>query len=98
MNPPKKKRGGRRNPPGGAPVKGNVRLVCYIRPETRKLIDPSTLGRGKASVSETMRRKPGAATGAISATKYARYWARVARFYERLFSRRETSTRRIKRK
>lgn len=34
-----KKRGGRREPPGGAPVKGNVRLVCYVQPETRKLID-----------------------------------------------------------
>lgn len=36
---PKKKRGGRREPPGGAPRKGHVRLVCYVQPETRALID-----------------------------------------------------------
>lgn len=36
---PKKRVGGRREPPGGRPPKGNVRLVCYVQPETRKLID-----------------------------------------------------------
>lgn len=36
---PKKRRGGRREPPGGAPKKGHVRLVCYVQPETRKAID-----------------------------------------------------------
>lgn len=34
-----KKVGGRREPPGGRPPKGNVRLVCYVQPETRKAID-----------------------------------------------------------
>lgn len=34
-----RKRGGRREPPGGAPVKGNVRLVCYVQPHTRAEID-----------------------------------------------------------
>lgn len=34
-----KKIGGRREPPGGRPPKGNVRLVCYVQPETRAAID-----------------------------------------------------------
>ena len=34
-----KKIGGRREPPGGRPPKGNVRLVCYVQPETREAID-----------------------------------------------------------
>lgn len=34
-----KKPGGRREPPGGRPPKGNSRLVCYVQPETRKYID-----------------------------------------------------------
>lgn len=51
MTESKRRRGGRRNPRGGAPVKGNVRLVCYVRPETRALIDAmagDTLTLGQA--------------------------------------------------
>lgn len=44
---PKKKRGGRREPPGGAPVKGNARLVCYVRPGTRALIDQESARTGE---------------------------------------------------
>jgi len=33
------KRGGRRQPPGGRPPKGNVKLACYVKPETLKEID-----------------------------------------------------------
>lgn len=39
MTAPKKRAGGRREPSGGRPPKGNVRLVCYVQPETRKAID-----------------------------------------------------------
>lgn len=34
----KPKRGGRREPPGGRPTKGNVVLHCYVKPETVKKI------------------------------------------------------------
>lgn len=33
-----KKRGGRREPPGGAPRKGNDKLCGYVRPETRRKV------------------------------------------------------------
>ena len=36
---PEKKIGGRREPPGGRPPKGNIRLVCYVQPKTRAAID-----------------------------------------------------------
>jgi len=39
MTTPKKKPGGRREPPGGRPPKGNTRLVCYVQPQTRKAIE-----------------------------------------------------------
>lgn len=39
MSVPRKRVGGRREPPGGRPPKGNIRLVCYVQPETRKAID-----------------------------------------------------------
>lgn len=39
MTVPKKKTGGRREPPGGRPPKGNTRLVCYVQPHTRAFID-----------------------------------------------------------
>ncbi len=35
----RKRPGGRREPPGGRPPKGNSRLVCYVKPETRSYID-----------------------------------------------------------
>jgi hypothetical protein len=35
----RKRIGGRRDPPGGRPPKGNIRLVCYVQPKTRKAID-----------------------------------------------------------
>lgn len=35
----RKRPGGRREPPGGRPPKGNARLVCYVQPHTRKYID-----------------------------------------------------------
>lgn len=31
--------GGRRNPPGGAPTKGNTKLVCYVKPATLAAIE-----------------------------------------------------------
>lgn len=34
-----KRVGGRREPPGGRPPKGNVRLVCYVQKHTREFID-----------------------------------------------------------
>lgn len=42
-----KRRGGRREPPGGAPVKGNVRLVCYVQPATRAVIDAEVARTGE---------------------------------------------------
>lgn len=39
MTTQRKRPGGRREPPGGRPPKGNIRLVCYVQPETRKYID-----------------------------------------------------------
>jgi hypothetical protein len=43
------KRGGRRDPPGGRPPKGNERFVCYIPPYIIEEIDKSrgTLTRGE---------------------------------------------------
>lgn len=41
-----KRPGGRREPPGGRPPKGNIRLVCYIKPETRNVIDRVSAGWG----------------------------------------------------
>jgi len=41
-----KKIGGRREPPGGRPPKGNIRLVCYVQPETRKAIDEEAKREG----------------------------------------------------
>lgn len=53
------KRGGRREPPGGAPVKGNVRLVCYVRPETRQAIEEEAakIGATFGEIVDQMRRK-----------------------------------------
>lgn len=44
-----KKRGGRREPPGGRPRKDNVRLVCYVAPHTYEEIEKSrgALTRGE---------------------------------------------------
>lgn len=53
MTAPKKKRGGRRNPPGGAPVKGNVRLVCYVRADTRAAIDEAA-EKGRMTLGEVV--------------------------------------------
>lgn len=39
MTTKRKGPGGRREPPGGRPPKGNIRLVCYVQPETRAAID-----------------------------------------------------------
>lgn len=41
-----KKTGGRREPPGGRPPKGNIRLVCYVQKETREKIDEAAQSEG----------------------------------------------------
>ncbi len=41
-----KKPGGRREPPGGRPPKGNIRLVCYVQPKTREYIDGESARTG----------------------------------------------------
>ena len=47
MTDKRKRPGGRREPPGGRPPKGNIRLVCYVQPETRKLIDDEAAQSGE---------------------------------------------------
>lgn len=51
----KKRRGGRREPPGGAPKKGHVRLVCYVQPGTRKAIDEEA-ARGEFTLGQVIDR------------------------------------------
>jgi hypothetical protein len=41
-----KKRGGRREPPGGRPSKGNVKLCGYVKPETRAVVERVAGGWG----------------------------------------------------
>lgn len=45
----RKKPGGRREPPGGRPPKGNVKFYCYVQPGIAKTIDQErgTLTRGE---------------------------------------------------
>lgn len=47
------KRGGRREPPGGRPPKGNVKFFCYLHPDTVKAIDRQ---RGKLTRGEFITR------------------------------------------
>lgn len=59
MTTPKKKPGGRREPPGGRPKKGNTRLVCYVQPQTRTAIEEEAarLGATFGEVIDHMQRK-----------------------------------------
>jgi hypothetical protein len=59
MTTPKKKVGGRREPPGGRPPKGNSRLVCYVQPQTRKAIEEEAekLGATFGEVIDQMQRR-----------------------------------------
>lgn len=45
----RRKPGGRRNPPGGRPPKGNVKFYCYVQPGIVETIDQErgTLTRGE---------------------------------------------------
>lgn len=54
----RKKTGGRRQPPGGRPPKGNSRLVCYVKPETRKAIEKEAdrIGATLGEVIDQMQR------------------------------------------
>ena len=51
----RKKIGGRREPPGGRPPKGNIRLVCYVQPETRAAIDKEA-EQGEITLGEVIDR------------------------------------------
>jgi hypothetical protein len=59
VSTPKKKPGGRREPPGGRPPKGNSRLVCYVQPQTRKAIEDEAeeLGATLGEVVDQMQRR-----------------------------------------
>lgn len=72
MTTPKKKPGGRREPPGGRPPKGNTRLVCYVQPHTRKFIDEEAERTGDTlgQVVDQLVLKAGALTTELQWTKH----------------------------